>query len=306
MTRILNSIERNFGIILLISAIFSYFFPQYFLWGRNFTDELLMFALFLGSLKIDFSEVFHLKKNFGKMIFFVLLNIAILPLIFYGISFGLNQEIRIGLFLLFAISGAVATPLLASFLRLNILWSTVYVVITSALIPFTLPLLVKILFNISIEIPILEMTIFLAKLVFIPATLAIILKRFFPKLTKNIIPFSGSIGSIDLAFFLAIIVAVNEKFLAENLLQISTLWILFLLFILFLFLFILGFYMPFKNKTERWTNSLMFGNMNNGLVILLAAEFLTEKVLLVVLLSEIPWVLAQPIFQKTIQKFHKE
>lgn len=306
MINLFKIIEKNFGFLLLISAILAFIFPQYFLWGKQYTSGLLMFALFLGCLKINFSEIFHLKENFLKMLLFVCLNILLLPLIFFFLSFALDQEIRIGFFLLLAVSGAVITPLLASFLSLKILWSTVFVILTSAIIPFTLPFLTHFLFGISIEISILEMTLFLVKIVFIPATLAIFFKKFLIKLTTTVTTFSGFVGSINMAIFLGILIAINQPFLSENLFQSSTIPLLLGLFFLFFLRFVLGFYMPSSDEKEKWTNSLMFGNMNNGLMILLAAEFFTPKVLFVVLLSEIPWVFAQPIFQKLIQTFYKK
>ena len=306
MVDFFKAIEKNFGFLLLVSAILAFIFPQYFLWGESFTDELLMFALFLGCLKINFSEIFHLKENFLKMLFFVALNILLLPLIFYFLSFTLDQEIRIGFFLLLAISGAVVTPLLASFLNLKILWSTVFVILTSAIIPFSLPFLTHFLFGISLEISVLEMTLFLAKIVFVPALLAILFRKFLPKITTSIFLFSGFVGSINMAIFLGIITAINQPFLSENLFQVSTVPLLLGLFLLFFLRFALGFYIPSSDQKEKWTNSLMFGNMNNGLVILLAAEFFAPKVLLIVLLSEIPWVLAQPVFQRLVQSFCKK
>jgi len=306
MINFFKAIEKNFGFLLLISAILAFIFPQCFLWGKDFTDELLMFALFLGCLKINFSEIFHLKENFLKMLFFVFLNILVVPIIFYFLSFSLDQEIRIGFFLLLAVSGAVVTPLLANFLNLKILWSTVFVILTSAIIPFSLPFLTYFLFGISIKISILEMTLFLAKIVFVPATLAILFRKFFTKVTTSITLFSGFIGSLNMAVFLGFLTAINQPFLSENLFQFSTIPLLLGLFLLFFLRFILGFYMPASDQKEKWTNSLMFGNMNNGLMILLAGEFFAPKVLFVVLLSEIPWVLAQPVFQKLIQAFYKK
>jgi len=305
MQKLFKLIEGNFGLVLVVFTAFSFFFPQYFLWGENYTSLLLMLALFLGYIKIDFSEVFHLRKNLIKMITFVILNIIILPLIFYSLSFGIDQDIRIGFFLLFAVSGATATPFLASFLKLKILWPTIFVILTSALIPFTVPFLINSLFGISIEISVLEMSLFLFKIIFIPAIIAIFFRKFLPKITQSLFQVSGLIGTINMGVFLGIIIAVNQSFLLENLFHYTTIPLLIGVFLLFIFRFILGFYMPHKDKKERWTNSLMFGTINSGIIIILAAKFFSVQVLLVAILSEIPWVLAQPIFQKLLQKFYK-
>ena len=305
-SKLIKTIENNFGFLLLASAVIAFLVPQYFLWGENFTDKFLMFAFFLGCLKIDFKEVLHLKNSIKKLIFFVLFNLVLLPVIFYSLSFSLSIDTRLGLFLLAAISGAVMTPLIANIFRLKILWSVAFVSLTSVLMPFTLPVLVKLFFDISFEISLLEMMFFLLKIVFIPFVLAMIFKKYLVKITKKIIKLSGFIGSINMAIFLGILIAVNQPFLALNLFTWEAAFILVLLFILFFARFLIGFFMPYENAKERWTNSLMFGNMNNGLVVLLAAEFFSPQVLFVALLSSVPWVMAQPIFQKMVQVFYKK
>lgn len=298
-------IEKNFGLVLLVSAILAFLFPEYYLWGENYTDVMLMFALFLGCLKIDFTEILHLKNNIKKLVIFVLLNLILFPIIFYLISPYLNIDIRLGLFLLFAASGAVVTPLLASFLGLKILWAMVFVSLTSVLMPFTLPVLTKIFFSISLDVSLFSMMVFLAKIVFIPLFLSIIFRKYLTKFTKQILKVSGFIGILDMAIFLGILIAINQPFLSVNLFAFNTIPILGLLFLTSLSRFLFGYFMPGENNQEKWTNSLMFGNMNNGLIILLAAKFFNPQVLFVVLLSEIPWVFSQPIFQKLFQVYYK-
>lgn len=306
LEKITKFAEKNFGILLLIGSIISFFIPQYFDWGKDSTDKLLMIGLFLGYLKIDFKEIFHLKNNIGKMLIFVSTSLIIMPLIFYFISPGLNPDLRMGIFLLLGVSGAVMTPFLASMLNLKILWAAVFVILTSFLSPFTLPFLVKTVFYLNINLSLLDMSLFLSKLIFIPSILAIICRKFLPKVTKESIKYSGLLGTLIMILFIGFLVAGNQKFLADNIFKPEILPTIGLLFLLFLTRFIIGFYMPHNNSEERWTNSLMFGNMNNGLVILLAAQFFSQGVLLVTLLSEIPWILAQPIFQKIFQHYYKK
>lgn len=301
MKSTLSFLQKHFGTLLVIASILAFLLPNLFLWGDGYGDEFLMLALFLGALKIDFSELFHLKKNFRRMIFFVILNILILPVAFYLLSFGLDQDLRVGLFLLFAAPGAVATPLLASFLGLNILWSTVFVILTSLLAPFTIPFLSHLLIGAEVAIDFFSMFLFLAKMVFLPGILAIFLERFMPKVVRQINEHSGGIGSLTMALFVAIVIAVNQASLSEHLFEMSSVPVLLWLTGLFLFKFLLGFFI--SNTKEKWTNSLMFGNMNGGLIILLASEFFGPGVLLVVLLQEIPWILAQPVFQKMAAKY---
>lgn len=305
MLKHLKILEKHFGFVLIISAIVAFLIPQYFVWGKDLIDEMLIFAFFLSCLKLDFKEIFHLRENIGKMLLFVLTSIILFPLAFYLLSFTVSPSLRLGIFLIFGVSGAVMTPMLATFLRLKILWTTVFVVLTSLLVPFTLPLLIKYLFALNVELNVVEMSLFLGKIIFVPAILALIFRKILPRLTEKLIPTTGVLGSVNMAFFVAVIIAGNQQFLLEKLFHLSAIPVLLAVCFTFAFRFLLGYLLPASSNTERWTNSLMFGNINSGLVILLAAEFLSPDVLFVTLLSEIPWVLAQPIFQRLVWKYAK-
>lgn len=295
---ILKRIEKNFGFWMLLFSVIGFAFPNVFMWGENITDELLMFSFFLGCLRIDFEEAVHLKSNWGKLILFTFLNLVVLPVLLYIITPFLNVETRTGVFLIMAACGGMLTPLIASFVGLNILWAVVYVVLSSSLIPFILPLLVELLFGVKMDISGFEMVIFLSKIVFPPAILAFVIRRYTPGFAAKFMSYSGTVGSINMSLFIAIIIAHNHAFLNEHLFAWSTIPLLLLMFSIFIIRYVVGYYMPAKTKKERWSNALLFGVMNNGLIILFANQYFSEQVMFVTLLSEIPWILAQPIFQR--------
>lgn len=305
-TNFFKFFEKNFGILLLTFAVLSFFIPTAFDWAKNLTDEMLMVSLFLGFLKIDFKEIFHLRNNIGKMIFFVLQSLILIPVTFYFITPYLDNDVRIGVFLLIGVSGALMAPLLASVFKLKVLWSAVFTIFTSVLMPFTLPFLVKAFFGISFEIDIFTMMIFLMKIIFIPLISAIICKHFFPKLIKKTIGYYSFIGILLTICFLGALIANNQETLSKNILNPETIPTVLILIATTFSRYLIGFLMPAADKQEKWTNSFMFGTTNNGIVILFAAQFFPEKVLFVLLLSEIPWITAQPIFQKLIQTYYQK
>lgn len=300
----IKALEENFGWGLLASGVLGYFFPALFLWGQEWADEMMILALFFGFLKIDLADLFHLKQNILKMFCFVVGSLFILPSFFWLVTPFLEFEIRQGFFLQLVAPGAVVTPILASFFRLNILWCTVFLVSTSFLFPFTLPLLCGFFFKLELIISRWEMMLFLAKMIFVPALSAFIFRRFLKQQTTKILRISGLLGSGTIMVFLAIIIAKNQSLLAEYLWQSRSLFFLIGLFGLFALRFLLGFILPASSLRERWTNSLMWGNFNNGLMILIAAEFFGPTVLLICLLSEIPWVLAQPTLQSLLKRYY--
>lgn len=290
-------IEGNFGILLILSGILAYFFPQLFVWGNEIAAELLMFSLFLSGLKIKVEEVFYLKENIVRVIGLSLLYVVILPTLFALTTRFIPMETQLGIFLVIATSGAVMSPLLASFYDLKILWTTAFVVLTGCLVPFSLPFLTQQLFSLDVDISISGMIVFLAKMIFLPSFLAFAVRKCVPKLVEKILPYAGGIGGLNMMLFLSALVAANQVFIASNLYSLETAYKLSLVFSVFIGLYVIGYLLPSTDKQEKWTHALMFGNMNNGLVVLLSKEFFSSEVLFMTLLSIIPWAMAQPVFQ---------
>lgn len=300
---IFKNIEKNFGFWLLIMTIIGYTFPKLFVWGTAITDKLLMFSFFLGCIRINFDEALHLRSNYGKLFLFTLLNLVLLPLLLYAITPFVNMDTRTGIFLIMAASGGMLTPLIASFLGLNILWAVVYTILSSSLVPFTLPLLVRVVFGVETSANSLEMVLFLAKIVFPPAILAYLFRKYLSGFTAKLTRFSGTIGSVNMSFFVAIVIASNHSFLQQTLFEWSTIPVLLILISIFVVRYFIGFFMPYHDKRERWTNALLFGVMNNGLIILFSTQYFSQQVIFVALMSEIPWILAQPVFQRVHQRY---
>jgi bile acid:Na+ symporter, BASS family len=305
MPKFLKLFARNYGLTMLTIAVFGYITPSIFNLFHNYADIFLIIALFLGCLKIQFTEFKHLKQNFIKLLIYVFISIIFLPLIFhYTINF-IEPEFKLGLFLMLATAGGVTAPMIANILNLKILWTTSYVIISSLIIPISIPLLVMNLYAIQVQFSYVYMSLFLLKLVLIPAVLAMIFKKFLPQSTNSLIKISSGIGPIIIGLFIAILISKNQSFISEHLFQTSTLTILLGLTLVFLLKFTIGYLLPSDSTQEKLSTSSMFGINNNGLIILLSAQFFSEKVLLVVLLSQIPWILSQPIFEKFSKKIIK-
>lgn len=298
-------IEKNLGLCLVFFFVWALMKPSLFLPLKDGGDELIMLMMFFGFLKVQFNEIFHLKQNLKKLCGFIVLTLVIIPFIFWWLSPEMSEDLRLSLFLLLATSGATVTPILASFFGLKVLWTMGFVIFSSLVLPFTLPFLTDLLFGISVPINMLEMMVFLSKTIFIPALLAYLVRRYWSAGGQKISQVSGVTGVIGMGLFIACVTARNQSFLMENFFSEfaikSLLWIFGLNFLLFL----IGFFMSGENQEERWSNALMFGNRNNGIIILLAAQFFSPAVLLIALLSEIPWVTAQFVFPWVKQKLYK-
>ena len=299
-------IENNFWVLMGIVWIFAYFFPWVFLSLDGFWDEILMIALFLWFIKIDFSEITHLKENKLKMTWLIILYMVIIPIIYFYLFSFFDNNIKLWLFLMACASSAMVSPLLTSIYKLRILWATVFVCITSFLLPFTIPILLKILFSLEINIPFISMSLFLWKIIFIPAIIAILFKKHLNKTTNSLIKTSWTIWALCMITFIWIVISTNQLIIQENIFSIFAIKTLFWHFVLFLSLFMIWYLIPGKDIKEKLTNSLIFWNMNNWIIILFTNQFFQWEIALVALFSEIIWIWAQPFFTWFVKKKTKQ
>ncbi len=303
--KISDYIQNNFSTVFLVLVIVALLRPSLLSPLKNQADILLMGALFLGYLKIEFGEFSHLKANAKKIVALSVISVTVLPLFVFLLVFWLPLPMALGLTMIAAAPGAMMSPLIAGMWNLRVLWTSIYVILTSTLLPLTFPYVIQILFGSKVEIPILSISIFLAKMIILPSIFAFALKKISSTLAKKTAENSGAIGSLCIALFVAIIVASNRNFLLENFTKLQTFASLGMMILLFLFCFLVGYLIPAKEKREKLTNCLMFGCMNNGIVIIAASKFFSPEVQLVLLLSEVPWSFSLPLFKKFLDKGKK-
>ncbi len=299
-------ITQNLGLFLGAFSAAALIAPQLFSPLEPIGDELLMMTLFLGCLRIRFGELIHLRQNAFKLLAFAALTMVLFPLVIYILLFSAPPEIMIGFVLLAAAPGAVLNSLIAGLHNLKVLWATAFTVLTSLLAPLSIPFLSELLFDVEVAVSATEMGLFLARMIFVPAIAAILVSKFLPKMRERMIGIGGAAGVMIMSLFLAVIIAESRDELLNFGDPLLAAFIVIGLLLLFVSRFIIGFVMPTKTVQERWTNALMLGFMNNGLIILLAGTYFSPTVLLVVLLSEVPWVLLQPVFQDVIRRFGAE
>ncbi len=300
--KIADYIQAHFSTVFLVVICLGLWQPA-LLWPlQGYIDKLLMGALFLGCLKIEFSEFTHLKSNLSKIIVLSLATVTALPLFVYLLVFWLPLPTALGLTMIAAAPGAMMSPLIAGMWNLRILWTSIYVILTSALLPLSFPYVILFLFGSKIDVSVLQMSLFLAKMIIVPCVLAFLCKRFAPFWSQKTSENSGAIGSLCIALFVAIIVASNRDFLLNGFTQTQTFVSLAFMIFLFFIRFGIGYLVPAKEKKEKLTNCMMFGCMNNGIVIIVASKFFSPEVQLVLLLSEIPWSFSLPIFKRFLDR----
>ncbi len=244
--------------------------------GRAFQPYplfLMMFLLFLSFLSIELSRVrMVLRKRWKAAAWLVGLKILVLPLaVYYGARL-IFPSFAPGALLLTGVSTGVVAPFIATLVQSNVSLVLLVVVMTSLFVPFTLPVLVKCLLGKTMTISLFSMMEILGLVIFVPLIAVEAIRRWFPSFEKVLLNVRYP---VSLVVFAAINLGVFSKYSLYFHQQPTTIvGALSVALLLGAFYLAVGLISLRKGKKEdRIASAIVFGNMNNVLIIVFASRF---------------------------------
>lgn len=281
-------VEKYFWIFLLAAIIFGLWLPVPFATPKFLPKLILGMMLFFVFLKIDILDVFDKIRDYKLMIYISALYMLIIPILFYLAIQIFDKQLALGILLLTAMPAGVSTPALADILKGNIALATSIAVVTQVIAPFTVPLLFWIAGSKGLEIDKLNLFRDIAILVFLPLILAQFSKYYFPTMIKRNQHLLTSSNILLLFLFVYIVVSSQGNIILVN--PISLIWKTAILYLVFLMLHFIGYISCYrKSKEDKIALSVTSAYMNNGLAIVLASAYFGSDILILMVLSEIPW-----------------
>jgi len=300
--KISELIEKHFWLILIAGLLLGLWSPVSFKAPAVLPKVLLGMMLFLAFLKIDALEVLENIKNFRLMIYITFFYLLAIPLGFYFSTKIFDAELAVGILLLTAMPAGVSTPVLTDIARGNISLSMSLTIVSQLLAPFTVPLLFWIMDINSLTINKLLILKDIAILVFVPMIISQIVKRYLPgSITKTQHLFTSA--NVFLLFsFVYIAISSQRNVILDN--PTGLIWKIAVLYLVFLVLHIIGYMIcPKENKENRIAIAIGAAYMNNGMAIVLAASYFKPEILVLMVLSEIPWNTLLAPFKKVVRLF---
>jgi BASS family bile acid:Na+ symporter len=175
--------------------------PAFGMLVTPWTVELLMVQLFFSFLGVDFQTLARLQPNDALEVgVIVAVKLFVLPGLLWALSLLLLPQHTLAILLLSGTSTGVTAPFIAILLCANPNRMLQVAVLTSALVPFTLPALVSLLMGQQLEIPYTHMAHLLALILLPPGILVFLLKRYAPGLVLSVDRLSMLVG-LPLFFF---------------------------------------------------------------------------------------------------------
>ncbi len=221
-----------FTILIFFSAGLALAFPQYFLKIGDFElkglivplIQVIMFGMGTTMSLNDFALVLKSPK---AVFVGVVFHFIIMPIIGFSLAraFGFAGEIGAGVILIGCSPSGLASNVMAFIAKANVALSVTVTSISTLLAPFLTPVLMKYLAGNFIEIDLVAMIIDVAKMVFLPIVLGLIVNKLFrnyKEIIDNILP---KLSMAGIVVIICVITAAGRKSIIEigGLLFISTL-----------------------------------------------------------------------------------
>lgn len=145
---------------------------------------LMMIILFLSFLRLDFAGLVSLRgAELAEVAVWSSLKLLVLPLVLWAATTWLAPSLALPVLLVSGVSTGVTAPFMSALLGGDTPRVLQITVVTSLLLPLTLPGLVQLLMGRELTIPFWHMARLLALVIFLPSLAALAVRRLVPGVT---------------------------------------------------------------------------------------------------------------------------
>lgn len=272
------------------------FFPGFGSYFQAWPFYSLMALFFLSYISIEHRAIWStLKDDKATILAFVVLKTLVLPAVVYYVFRIVAPSYALAALLLTGVSTGVVAPFISNLVRGNSALVLVVVVITSALVPVTLPFLIETVASGYGQISLTAMIRLLVIVIFTPILAVEILRRITPRLLAGI----GKVRyPVSLVLFAVINLGVFSRY--ADLFRTDPAEIVLGIVVAFVLMAICcasGILFFWRSPVEnQLASAVMVGNMNNVLIIVFASAFFGAVEALVAAIYIIPFfVLVLPL-----------
>ncbi len=259
--------------VVLSSMATGIIFPHFGSFFQSLPIYCLMVLFALSYLSIELDTVWRtLKDHYKTILTFTVLKSLILPVVVFYIFKFFAPTYALSALLLVGVSTGVVAPFISNLIKGNSPLVLVVVVITSVLVPITLPALIHVVAAKYAELSLIAMVRMLMLVIFVPILVIEGLRRVTPGLLKHLMKRQFPISLLLFAVInLGIFCRYAPLFKKEPIIIITASAVAIVLSAICCTVGILFFW---KSSVEnQLAGAVMLANMNNVLVIVFSSEF---------------------------------
>ena len=258
---------------VLICSVLALYRPEIFTWFRGPMITVALGVIMLGmgiTLKPeDFKQIPRYRKPIALGVLFQYL---LMPMLGWGLSylFKLSNPLAVGLILVASCPGGTASNVIAFLARANLPLSVSMTAVSTLLAVFMTPTLTVFFTGSRVEVPALGLFISTLQVVVFPIALGVSMNKFFPALTRRVLPAAPLVAVIMITMIVASIIGDGRKEILTGGTRL-----LFAVFSLHAFGFLLGYLITRIIRGSRLTArtiAIEVGMQNSGLGVVLARQ----------------------------------
>ncbi len=277
------------GLVFCLALLTGLLFPVQWDGITTMLVPLMIFLLFLSFLGVDLSQITVEIKRPWPLLLQVALQFILLPVIlFYLAQLAGFSTYAIAIFLLACMPAGLGSPVFTSIAGGRTASSAILSVVTHAIVPLTVPFLFWLVAGTHVEVNIMAMVQKLAILVGAPAVLAWFFRTQLPSVVTVSQPNRKLLSILALAGVAYVVIAPFASAIWQDVMSIIP--TLLAMYAFFAILCVFSAVLSYWHKPEEQIAIVISRiYMNNALGITLAVQFLDQDVVLMTILSEIPW-----------------
>ncbi len=213
LLKISTFVAKYMAALVLLAAIVALFVPATFNWVKtssiNYLLGVVMFGMGLSLNLSDFKVVFSRPKDVGIG---CLAQFGIMPLLALALAriFRLPDELAVGLVLVGCCPGGTASNVITYLAKGDLALSAGMTCVSTILAPFLTPLLTWLLVGASVNVDVLSMFWSIVKVIILPISVGLVIKRFFAEATKAVTAYLPAISSIVIVLIVGSVVSANS------------------------------------------------------------------------------------------------
>ena len=214
MKTICHYISEYMGVLVLLAAVVSLWWPASFAWIDtwviNPTLGVIMFGMGLTLSPHDFRMVMSRPKD---IVIGCLAQFTVMPLLALALTwaFSLPKELALGVILVGCCPGGTASNVITFLAKGDLALSVGMTATSTLLAPVLTPLLVWLMAGTMVDVDTVGMLLSIVYVVIAPIVIGLLCQRFLPKITPAIVPYLPALSSIAIALVVCIVVSHNAS-----------------------------------------------------------------------------------------------
>ena len=295
-------VVHHFNAVLALSVLIGLCVPGLEHLPKASAMVLISGAIFFSCSTVTMDEIRGVNIKHAAL--FYLVRFILLPIPIYYAALYTVPDYAVGVLLVALVPVGASATAVAALTKANPSLALSATIVTNALAPFTMPVLIYVLIQSDIDINLTKLFITLGLSIFMPAFLYFAVVRRFERLKLHIRSDSHFYSTLCIAGMMAAVVALEKDYILSNLWEVAAMIGVGCVLFAALYIAAWGFARNMRSADLK-TYMVCSGVNNTGISAGLALLYFSPVTILFVIIAEIPWTIGLMLYSVYARKYHE-